>query len=325
MVLSVHKVVDHLSEVELGDAKIGTTKQGIGPCFADKVNRRGIRISDLQNSTPNLKASVRRIFEAHKKRFPNAKELENIDELVERETESLLKFKEFIEPHIVDTVPYLDQLYHQDKSFLLEGANATMLDIDFGTYPFVTSSSTSVSGVFSGLGLSPNKLNCVVGIVKAYTTRVGQGPFPTELEDATGERLRSVGVEVGTTTGRPRRCGWLDLVIVKYTHLINGYNAINLTKLDVLSGLEKLKIATKYSYQGKELPSMPACLDILAKVDVTYVEFDGWSEDISKAKKFEDLPPNCQKYVNFIETSVGVPIRWIGVGAGREDLIDRSV
>jgi len=278
-------------------------------------------MSDLQS--PNLKASVRKIFEAHKKRFPNATELDNLDELVEKETEKLLKFKSIIEPHIVDTVPYLDELYRQHKSFLLEGANATMLDIDFGTYPYVTSSSTSVSGVFSGLGLSPNKLNCVVGIVKAYTTRVGGGPFPTELEDETGQKLRSVGVEFGTTTGRPRRCGWLDLVIVKFTHIINGYNLINLTKLDVLSGHPTLKIATKYSYQGKELPSMPASLDVLANVEVTYQEFEGWNEDISKVQNFEDLPINCQKYVNFIETFLGVPIKWIGVGAGREDLIDR--
>jgi len=207
---------------------------------------------------------------------------------------------------------------------LLEGANAAMLDIDFGTYPYVTSSSTTVAGCFGGIGLSPEKLGCTIGIVKAYTTRVGGGPFPTELKDKDGERMREIGHEFGTTTGRPRRCGWLDLVVLKYTHTLNGYNYLNLTKIDVLSGFDKLKIGVEYYYQGNKLPSMPGNLEILENVTVEYVEVDGWKEDISKVTKFEDLPKNCKNYIFFVEEKLQIPIKWIGVGPGRFDMIERS-
>lgn len=200
-----------------------------------------------------------------------------------------------------------------------------MLDIDLGTYPYVTSSSTTVASIFSGLGINPKKVNCVAGVLKAYTTRVGEGPFPTELHDDVGSGIRKRGVEFGTTTGRPRRCGWLDLVLAKYTNMLNGYDYFNLTKIDILTGLQKLKIAISYSIDGKELPGFPSNLDDLARVEVKYVEFDGWTEDISQCKSYNQLPANCRAYVEFVEQELGVPIKWIGVGPQREAMITRDV
>jgi len=223
---------------------------------------------------------------------------------------------------VVDTTYYINEAFHSGKSILLEGANAAMLDIDFGTYPFVTSSNTTISGVFSGLGLSPEKLKCTVGVVKAYTTRVGGGPFPTELENEIGEHIRKVGVEFGTTTGRPRRCGWLDLVVLKFTHMLNGYSFLNITKIDCLTGLKKLKIGVSYSIDGKKIPSMPGNVDDLEKVQVEYIEVDGWDEDITNVTKFEDLPPNCRKYIQLIEEHVRVPVKWIGLGPKRSQMIE---
>jgi len=207
---------------------------------------------------------------------------------------------------------------------LVEGANAAMLDIDFGTYPFVTSSSTTIGGCSTGLGIPPSKVNCSVGIVKAYTTRVGAGPFPTELLDETGEQLRKIGHEFGTTTGRPRRCGWLDLVVVQYGHMLNDYTYLNLTKLDVLSGLKDILVAVAYKLNGKSLESFPSDLDELAAVEVEYKSLPGWTEDISSCRTFESLPVAAQNYVRFIDEHLGVKCRWIGVGAGREDMIDRG-
>jgi len=200
-----------------------------------------------------------------------------------------------------------------------------MLDIDCGTYPYVTSSNPTAGGACTGLGLSPSKLGDVIGVVKAYTTRVGEGPFPTELHGPEGERIRSVGAEYGTTTGRPRRCGWIDTQILRYSNVLNGYTAINLTKLDILSGLSEVKIASGYLHQGRRLPpsSMPSDLSVLAAVEVEYETCPGWVEDISKCERFEQLPVNCRKYVERVEALIGVPIRWIGVGPGRTALIER--
>ena len=205
---------------------------------------------------------------------------------------------------------------------LAEGANAALLDLDHGTYPFVTSSSTTAGGVCTGLGVAPRAVTGVIGVVKSYTTRVGSGPFPTELEDATGERLRRVGGEFGTTTGRPRRCGWLDIPVVQYSHAINGYDSLNITKLDVLTGLPTIKIATSYTLQGRTLPAgyMPATLNELGAVQVVYEEVPGWSEDISRCRSIQQLPANAQNYLKRIEQLTGVPVSWVGVGAGREDM-----
>jgi len=315
-----HKLVDALSEEELGSDKIGTTKQGIGPCFSDKVNRRGLRITDL--SSPDLKESLQKILRGHQKRYSNSLALAQYD--IDAEVIKLREFYRQIEPYVVDTIFYLNKAYSEGKTILIEGANATMLDIDFGTYPYVTSSTTAVAGVFCGLGLSPNKLDCSIGIIKGYTSRVGEGAFPTELTDEIGEKIRTIGKEFGTTTGRPRRCGWLDLVVVKYTHLINGYKYLNLTKIDILTGFKTIKVGLNYLLNGKKLDTFPANLGLLNQVEVEYLEMEGWSEDISKCKTFEQLPINCQKYVQMIEKEVGVPIKWIGVGAERDEMIERK-
>jgi len=209
---------------------------------------------------------------------------------------------------------------------LIEGANAAMLDIDFGTYPFVTSSNPTIGGCLTGLGLSSKKIGDVVGVVKAYTTRVGEGPFPTELTDTDGPgtKLRAIGKEFGTTTGRPRRCGWFDAVIVRYTHRLNGYTALNLTKVDVLTGMDTIRVAVAYKSGDKRITaSMPASLDVLSKVEVEYEDHPGWKEDISNVKTFEELPVNCQKYIKRLEELLSVPIRWIGVGPARTATVEK--
>ena len=223
-----------------------------------------------------------------------------------------------------DTIYYANKALAAGKSILVEGANATMIDIDFGTYPYVTSSNPSVGSVCTGLGVPPTQISRVCGIVKAYCTRVGEGPFPTELLDETGLQLRAQGYEYGTTTGRPRRCGWIDIPQLRYSALLNGFTHINLTKVDVLTGFKEIKIGTDYIYQGEVIDGMPASLDIYSDVKVRYETMPGWTEDISNAKTFSDLPINCQAYILRIEEAIGVPIKWIGVGPGRLNMIDRS-
>jgi len=220
---------------------------------------------------------------------------------------------------------YFGSIKHSkmEKKILLEGANAAMLDIDFGTYPYVTSSNPTIGGAITGLGISPKKIGDVIAVVKAYTTRVGEGPFPTELNDDIGKLLRSVGREFGVTTGRPRRCGWFDAVVVKFSHLLNGYTCVNLTKLDILTGVKQIKIAVAYKYNGEELSSMPENLDILSHVEVVYETLQGWEENISNCTSFQQLPLNCQKYVLRIEQIIEVPIKWIGVGPSRDALIEK--
>ena len=223
-----------------------------------------------------------------------------------------------------DTVTLLRDRIAANRTILAEGANAALLDADFGTYPYVTSSSTTVGGVCTGLGVPPSQVDCVIGVVKAYTTRVGAGPFPTELglDAGAGRHLSSVGHEYGTTTGRKRRCGWLDVPLLRYSHAVNGYDSINLTKLDVLTGLDALKIGVEYAIDGEVLPRgyMPASLDELARVDVRYVELPGWTEDLSLCRAFADLPANARRYVRAVEEALGGRISWVGVGPGRDDM-----
>eukprot|EP00128_Syssomonas_multiformis_P001602 Colp12_sorted_trinity150504_noHs@23285 len=204
---------------------------------------------------------------------------------------------------------------------LIEGANAIMLDLDYGTYPFVTSSSAGVGGVCTGAGVPPTKINKVYGVVKAYTTRVGDGPFPTEQLNAHGEALQTIGAEFGVTTGRKRRCGWLDMVVLQYSHMINGYTSIMLTKLDVLDTFDEIKIGVAYHYKGERLEGFPADLDILGAVEVEYITVPGWKADITKARTFDELPPNAQSYVRTIEKLLGVPVQWVGVGSARDSTI----
>ena len=242
------------------------------------------------------------------------------------ELERYRAYRERVSYMVVDTGYYIQQAIRDGRRVLAEGANAALLDLDHGTYPYVTSSSTTAGGVCTGLGVPPRSLTGCVGVVKAYTTRVGSGPFPTELHDDVGQRLRDVGREYGTTTGRPRRCGWLDIPVIQYGHSINGYDSINLTKLDVLTGLHTVKVATHYSIGGQQLPAgqMPSTLQQLAKAQVQYVELPGWNDDISACRTIDQLPANARRYIEAIEQLVGVPVTWVGVGAGRSDMATRA-
>jgi len=314
IVFGFHQKIDGLSEGELGGAKLGTTGRGIGPSYCEKANRSNIRIGDLKNMS-NFKARLNKIVSSAQRRFIFEYDIDAEVKLYE-------EFSKKLEPYIVDGVEWINEQYKKGQKILLEGANATMLDIDFGTYPYVTSSNPTVGGCITGTGLSHNKLGDVIGVVKAYTTRVGEGPFPTELLDEYGTKLREVGAEYGTTTGRPRRCGWLDAVVIQYSNTINGYTALNLTKLDILSGMDEIKVGVEYHVEGRKLSSFPASLEVLSKVKVEYQTFPGWKEDISKCEKFSELPPNCQKYVLGLESLFGVPIKWIGVGPGRHSLVE---
>ncbi|KAJ1961538.1 Adenylosuccinate synthase, partial [Dispira parvispora] len=318
LVFDFHQIVDGLKEVELGRGSIGTTKKGIGPAYSSKASRSGIRVHHLYEEG-EFEARFRNIVANRFKRYGK------FEYDVEAEIQRYKELAERLKPMVVDSVYFINAALNHNKRILVEGANALMLDIDFGTYPFVTSSNTGVGGVCTGLGVPPSKVGETFGVVKAYTTRVGEGPFPTEQLNAVGEALQNYGHEYGTTTGRKRRCGWLDLVLLKYTHMVNGYTLLNLTKLDVLDTFPEIKVAVGYSYHGKPLSSFPSSLAVLAEVDVEYKTFPGWETDISACRTFEELPSQAQAYVKFIEEFLGVPIPYIGVGAGREAMIYRSL
>ena len=230
-----------------------------------------------------------------------------------------------LKPFVVDSVVFMHKAIQEKKKILVEGANALMLDIDFGTYPYVTSSNTGIGGVCTGLGIPPRCINDIYGVVKAYTTRVGEGPFPTEQLNEDGEKLQTIGAEYGVTTGRKRRCGWLDLVVLKYSTLINGYTSLNITKLDVLDTFKEIQVGVSYSLRGKKLDLFPEDLISLGKVDVEYVTLPGWEQDITAVTKYEDLPENAKKYLKFIEDFVGVPVEWVGTGPGRESMLHKEV
>lgn len=316
LVFGYHKLIDGIQEDLKKDKKVGTTKRGIGPCYTDKIRRNGIRVCDLSNFT-TFEEKYKDNLKMFKEMYGNFK--------YDGEGE-LLKIKEMaqtIRPMIIDSSNYLNQAIKAGKKILIEGANGALLDIDHGTYPYVTSSNATIGGVITGTGIGATKIETVIGIMKAYTTRVGAGPFPTELTNELGDKIREKGGEYGSTTGRPRRCGWFDAVVGKYSVMINGLSEINLTKLDVLTGLPSLKIAINYKYLGEYLRTFPANLEILEKVEVEYIEMPGWEEDISKITKFEDLPANAQSYVKKIEELVDCKITSIGVGMERNDIIFR--
>ncbi len=319
IVLNIHKLTDGILETraDTTGTAIGTTRRGIGPTYSSKAKRDGLRVGDLVGDWSIFEARYRALVTSLQAMYG----LESYD--AEGELAELKAHADLIRPWVRDTVTLLNTEYAAGKRILAEGANACLLDMDFGTYPYVTSSSTTVGGVATGLGLAPTKLGSVIGVVKAYTTRVGAGPFPTELTDANGEQLGSVGREFGTTTGRSRRCGWLDIPVLRYSNFINGYSSVNVTKLDVLSGFKEVKIGTHYTVAGKRLPlgHMPSTIADLAKVEVEYETLPGWMCDISKATSFAELPENAQKYVRRIEELMGVPVSYIGVGPGREEMI----
>jgi adenylosuccinate synthase len=319
IVFGFHKEIDGLQEAALNEEKIGTTKKGIGPAYSSKATRNGIRVGELL-FWDSFEKRVRSLFHTLMLQY---KELETYD--IETEIKAYKEvYAPRVLPMILDTITYLHKALKAGEKILVEGANAVMLDLDFGTYPYVTSSSPCSGGACTGLGIPPSSIKQVFAVVKAYTTRVGSGPFPTELEDELGVKLRDKGHEYGTTTGRPRRCGWMDAIVVRYGHKLNDYTAICLTKLDVLDTFDEIKVAVKYEYEGKELQSVPANVDILSKVHVTYLTFKGWKKDISQCRSFSDLPQEAQDYVLGLEKIFEVPIRWIGVGPEREAIIHRN-
>jgi adenylosuccinate synthase len=321
LVFDFHQEIDGRQEDKLGRHKIGTTKKGIGPAYASKISRNGLRVGDLQDwpvFEHRFTALANSAMRAH----------EGLEIDIPKQLEYYKSIADRVGLMTIDTIQYTNQQFKEGKKILVEGANATMLDIDFGTYPYVTSSNPSVGSVLTGLGVSPCKLRSIYGTVKAYCTRVGEGPFPTELEmidGGVGTHLAHVGAEYGTTTGRPRRCGWLDIPQMKYSALINGFTSLNLTKVDVLTGLAEVKVGKAYKYKGEYLDTMPASLEVLSNVEVEYEVMPGWTEDISTVKNFSDLPVNCQLYILRVQELIGVPIRWIGVGPNRLDVIDRGV
>ncbi|KAJ1930492.1 Adenylosuccinate synthase [Tieghemiomyces parasiticus] len=318
LVFDFHQIVDGIKETELGRGSIGTTKKGIGPAYSSKASRSGIRVHHLYDGD-DFEQRLRCIVANRFKRYGR------FDYDVEAELARYRELAARLKPMVVDSVTFMHSALAQGKNVLVEGANAIMLDIDFGTYPFVTSSNTGIGGVLTGLGVPPQTVGKVLGVVKAYTSRVGEGPFPTELFDADGAALQDVGREYGVTTGRKRRCGWLDMVMLRYSHYLNGYTSLNLTKLDVLDGFKEIKVAVAYRFQGKELPSFPASLTVLGGVEVEYKTFPGWLTDLSACRSYDELPTNAKNYVQFIEEFLGVPIEYIGVGPGRDAMIHRVV
>ncbi|KAM7500197.1 hypothetical protein LguiA_024611 [Lonicera macranthoides] len=318
LLFDFHQEVDGLREAELAKSFIGTTKRGIGPCYSSKVIRNGIRVSDLRHmDTFPQKLDV--LLSDAASRF---KDFKYRPEMLREKVEKYKRFSERLEPYISDTVHFMHESISQKKKILVEGGQATMLDIDFGTYPFVTSSSPSAGGICTGLGIAPRVVGDLVGVVKAYTTRVGSGPFPTEMLGKNGDVLRFAGQEFGTTTGRPRRCGWLDVVALKYVCQINGFSSLNLTKLDVLSDLTEIQLGVSYKHiDGTPIQSFPADLRVLEQSKVEYETMPGWQTDISKVRDYSDLPKAAQEYVERIEELVGIPVHYIGVGPGRDALI----
>ena len=320
LILPTHKIIDATSEASKGKKKIGSTLKGIGPTYMDKTGRNGIRVGDIIDD--NWQKKYNSLKEKHLSLISNFNQSVDID-LNKLEAEFFEGIKCLKSFNLIESENYLNKSIKEGKRILAEGAQGSLLDIDFGTYPFVTSSNTTSAGACSGLGVPPNKIKNIRGIFKAYTTRVGSGPFPTELFDSTGEKIREIGHEYGATTGRDRRCGWLDLVALKYTIEINGVTELNIMKSDVLSSIGKLLVCTSYTIDGKIVDFFP--YDIKSK-DITpnYVEFKGWDMDITKIKNEKDLPDELIDYIDYIELFVGVPIKLISVGPDRTQTIYRN-
>lgn len=325
LIMPYHKLLDLASEQRMiakDGTAVGTTGRGIGPAYEDKFARKGIRIVDLLDRESLREKLRKNIAEKNEllEKFYGASELCDVDKIIaEYEV-----FDREIDPYITDTALMLNREIAAGKSLLLEGAQAALLDIDFGTYPYVTSSNPTAGGACTGLGIPPMAIDRVLGVAKAYATRVGNGPFPTELLDATGERIRTVGHEFGATTGRPRRCGWFDAVAVRYTNMINGVSSLALTKLDVLSDLDEVKLCTRYERinDGREMTNFTNDLRQLANIRPVYESFEGWTNaELSGAETREDLNPKIQRYLDALEREVECPLEIISVGAGREQTL----
>ena len=320
IITSYHVMLDKTIERFLGKSKIGTTGRGIGPAYGDKVSRVGIRVQDLYDESI-LRKKVEGSLASKNQTLVKVYNRRAVD--VNQIVEELLSYADKLKPYLANTSLLLHEALQRSENVLLEGGQGTLLDVDHGTYPFVTSSNPTAGGAATGSGIGPTKITRVIGIVKAYTTRVGEGPFPTELLDENGERLRQIGGEVGTTTGRPRRCGWYDAVVARYATRVNGLTDFFLTKLDVLSGFKEIPVCVAYEIEGKRYEEMPMTQTQFHHAKPIYEMLPGWTEDISAARKFEDLPVNAQKYVEYLEKISGAPMSAIGVGQHRDATISR--
>ena len=320
MVFPYHKIIDRLGDTSDGKPRIGTTGRGIGPCYADKVMRNGIRVGELLDRD-DFGEKLRRVLDLKNQLMTALYGTEPLE--FGPIYEEYCGYAERLGPMIADTVELLNDAAEDGKRILFEGAQAALLDIDYGTYPYTTSSNTTTGGVATGAGVSPKLIGTVVGVAKAYTTRVGEGPFPTELDDAVGERLRERGAEFGATTGRPRRCGWLDSVAVRHSTRVCGVDSIALTKLDVLQCEPVVRMCIGYGYRGEILKCFPSDISKLQRIEPVYRDFQGWQDDISRVKQTDDLPEAAKAYVRAIEKIVGLPVSSIGVGSDREQIIRR--
>ena len=318
LITPYHRTIDKVTERFLGNNKIGTTGRGIGPAYADKINRIGIRVQDLFDPSileQKVEAALRDKNQVLIKVF-NRKGME-----VQQILDEYLEYADILRPYVTDTSLLLNQALAAGKVVLLEGSQGTLLDVDHGTYPFVTSSNPTAGGACAGSGIGPTKITRVIGILKAYTTRVGSGPFPTELFDEDGEALRRIGGEVGVTTGRNRRCGWFDAPIARYATRVNGLTDFFLTKLDVLTGWEKIPVCVAYDIDGTRVEEIPTTQTDFHHAKPIYEYLPGWKEDISTARSLEDLPANARSYVQYLEDISGAPMSAIGVGPGRDETI----
>ena len=316
LILPTHRVLDAAFEAAKGSSKIGTTGKGIGPTYTDKISRNGVRVGDIF-------LDFKKIYEVAKARHENILESlgynYDIDELERQWFEGIEYLKKF---RIIDSEHEINRFLAEDKAILAEGAQGTLLDVDFGSYPFVTSSNTICAGACTGLGIGPNRIGEVYGIFKAYCTRVGSGPFPTELFDEDGERMRQIGMEFGATTGRPRRCGWLDMVALKYSVMMNGVTKLIMMKADVMNDFDTIKVAEAYEIDGRRVTEFP--YDIQDDVKPVYREFKGWKTDLKQVRRYEDFPAEFKTYVEYIERETGVPVAIISVGPDRDETIVRQ-
>ncbi|WP_425059397.1 Adenylosuccinate synthetase [Sporomusa carbonis] len=318
VIMPYHRLLDEVEEESRGDRKIGTTKRGIGPCYMDKNSRAGIRMVDLMDEE-EFCSKLEFNLEAKNHLLKAVYGVEGFD--YEQVKQEYLEYARQLKPYVTDTAAVLHDAIKTGKKVLFEGAQATLLDLDHGTYPYVTSSHPIAGGACIGAGVGPTQINKVVGVVKAYTTRVGEGPFPTELHDEVGQTIRERGHEYGTTTGRPRRCGWLDACVVRYAGYVSGIDYMAITRLDILDGLKTLKICTGYKYKGQLLNEFPASLKVLAQVEPVYEELPGWDEPTSSVRRYEDLPVNARRYIERLREVSGIAVGIVSVGPGRDQTI----
>ena len=311
LILPTHQLLDAASESKMGEGKIGSTLKGIGPTYMDKTGRNGVRVGDTM--LPDFKEKYTKLVNKHKSILSHYGEIPDFSEKENAFFEAIEYLKTIPQ---VDSEHFVNQYLREGKSVLAEGAQGAMLDVDFGSYPFVTSSNTTAAGACTGLGVAPSKIGSVIGIFKAYCTRVGGGPFPTELHDETGEELRKTGHEFGATTGRPRRCGWIDLPALKYAIMLNGVTELVMTKADVLSGFDKIYACTHYEYNGETIDYMPYDICSIEPKPV-FKEIEGWKEDLTGIKTIPEIPAKLMAYVKYLESEVGVPVRYLSVGPDR--------